>query len=708
MIPPVEIDFVARGVSDIGRAFDTIERRIAQFEGQATRSARTGATERTRVVDQERQEKERVYKKLFDDVDRMETQRKRIARQTADDEIREAKRSAREQERLEEYKLRVRIRSSELASRTIVRDMEDEARKRRMFARDAGAGVAGRSFGRMAGVASMAAGAIGIGGGFLLADSVRSQLSAERQAALLVNSATIGGKAQLDDRGAPANVANVLARASTVSKAFGVDKAELIGGMQDYVAKSSDFTGGMKNIDFFAKLSKATGTRLQDITGAAGMLKAQNRDLKPEDIRQMLMDMVEQGKQGAVEIMDLAHLAGGLGSSRGYIAGDVATNQRKLLAMAQITRTESESPEEAATAVKDLFIEAAKKANKKDAPAWLKAQLNEHGQIKSVEGLLDASLTNTKGNLGALEGIYEARGVKAFARLAPIFNNAGGGEAGIRAVHGELDPILNAHGTEGGVDQQLKTVMDQPAERFAVQLNRVKETLEVGLEPALKHLADKLPEMMPVFDHIVEKGTALAQWFADDPLKAAAELMLVKIGADITAAGIGKGINRMLETAIGGKIGGGLAIATASFAIAQAGMIAIDELADQDIRIQKARISETNEAANEAGKLFSDVRTGNLAPADLKKAQGLVADLEAKRAEQAEAAQGNGWSPISGFLGAEDRVKNANAELKNTETALQLLNKAIGTFMTALEKHSVTASNVKPAQVVPINERPSH
>ena len=329
---------------------------------------------------------------------------------------------------------RAEQRATAIAEREATRRAEVSERTaeryRRGIGRSAAAGL-GNVFG---GAATLAGGALAIGGGFAIADAVRGQMSAERAAALLSNSATIGGKTP-----AGATTPEILARASIISKETGTDKGEIIGAVQNYVAKSSDFAGGMANAGFFAKLAKASGTRLEDITGAAGILRAQNKGLSADDMKQMLLDLVEQGKQGAVEINDLAHLAGGLGSTRGLYKGSQTENQRKLLALAQITRTESESAEEAATAVKDLGSEALKKSAGKKAPAWLKA-VTKGGTIASPEELIEASLRGTGGNLGELTGIYGQRGVKAFMRLAPLYNAAGGGDKGIAAVRAEMNP----------------------------------------------------------------------------------------------------------------------------------------------------------------------------------------------------------------------------------------------------------------------------
>lgn len=660
-IDPVVIAFAVRGMQDVSRAFETVAERAARFERQTQQGAERAGKARVKGSQGEAKERERAYAKLFDSIERDEKRAQKAAEQAAkakerseekagafaareskkaaDAEIAQAKRVVAEKERLYRQLERSLARSAVQQVAAEERASAQAMRGRRAVGRRIGGIVTGSVGGLVSGAASVAGLMVGMGGGAMLVDAGRRQLGAENAAALLANSATIGGVAPKG-----ASVANILGAASQASRETGVDKGELIGAVQNYVAKSSDFSDGMENMRFFARLSKASGTKLDDITGAAGILRAQNKDLSAGDMRQMLLDLTEQGKQGAVEISDLAHLAGGLGSTRGLYAGSQTDNQRKLLALAQITRTESESPEEAATGVKDLGIEALKKANGKHAPAWLKA-VTKGGIISSPEALIDAALTGTKGNLGELEGVFGARGSKAFMRLAPIFNAAGGGAKGLAAVHGELDPILNAKGSDAQLDQQLATVMSTPAARFESAINRIRDTLEEKLEPHLERFADKLPELLPKLEAIIDEAGKLADWFADNPFMGIGAVVLAAVSKDLAAAGIGAGVKAILEKLLSGggvPIPGGGGGAGNILPVVGAGILAASVTAsiiDTDIAsregAQRQSASGTTGALVDAYGLSRKAKTGTVTAKDIAGAQAsiqqLTVETEAKR-----------------------------------------------------------------------------
>jgi hypothetical protein len=751
-IDPILIEMaLGPGFQGTLKAFDTIEKRIERFEKNASRQAQTEGRTRVNAATRERREREQMYKGLFDSISKKEKlatseaqkaakARERAAvlaaqaataatKKAADAELANARRAAREVDRLEAQKTRSRLRAAEMAGRLAARQASDEIRATERSARTwsqkgrrVGGIVSSSVGGIMSSTGSMAAAALGIGGGALLVDSARKQMSAERAAALLVNSATIGGKS------APgANVGNILGQAGQVSAEMGVDKTQLIGAVQNYVAKSSDFTGGMANMRFFAQMSKASGTPLEDITGAAGILRAQNKDLSAGDMRQMLLDLMEQGKQGAVEIPEMASLAGGLGATRGLYEGNMTENQRKLMALAQITRTEGTSAEEAMIGVKDLGSEAVTKAAKSTAPQWLVDAVDKKsGKIKGgPEKLIEAALLGTGGNLGALGAVFGQRGVRAFDRLAPLFQNAGGGKKGLAAVHAEMDPILNARGSQAQLDQQYAQVMAQPAEKFAKAVNAIEQTIQGELEPYLQRFADKLPELLPKIDAVIQEVARFAAWFSDNPMKGIGAIVMAAITKDLVSAGIGAAVKSAIAMLIGGGggvglpgvtgAGGGggvlpkLGAAVGAVAIGGAIIEATTTGAAIADRVQSATsLGASTSGANAALGLSAKARAGTVTPADIAAAESQKAALEKRAVEERDKASGSGWQPFGmGVLGMGERKSQAQGELKNTEQSIKMFADALDKARKSIEQHGESHSIVKnnPAREMPMSDR---
>ncbi len=228
------------------------------------------------------------------------------------------------------------------------------------------------------GMASLAGGVLGIGGGFAIAEIAGKELAAQKTAALLVNAVTTGG--------APppgANVASILVHASGVSRETGMGKEDVIGGMLEYSrkARGGDFEGVKANAGFFAKLSKVTGTDIRDIAGAAGTLQSQNTDLDAPQMQQMLLDVYAQGKAGSMSMIDVAAQMGTMASARSSFQGNAADNQRKLLALGQLAAPEG-SVGEAGTYVKDLAQALAHPRHVETLKQW-GVQFDKFGAVAS-------------------------------------------------------------------------------------------------------------------------------------------------------------------------------------------------------------------------------------------------------------------------------------------------------------------------------------
>ncbi len=720
-IDPVLIRFAVGGVQEVDRAFDSILKRIERTETQGQRFAREGSDAPVRTAHTEAEQRERAYQKLVKETERWEQQQTKTAEREAEKRVREtakaaakvtseevkaAEKAAKEVERLEKFKLDVRRRSSEMAGRYYEQEASAEIRahERAMRALGGGARRLGSKIGHtLGGVASMAAGALSIGGGFALADVAGKQISAEKSAALLVNSATVGGVPA-----AGASISNILGKASQVSKETGVSRGDLIDATRTYVARagSDQFGKAMENMGFFAKLSKASGTDIKDITGAAGMLQAQNKGLSQGDMKQMLLDISAQGKAGAVEISDLASLAGGLGSTRGLYQGSVTENQRKLIALAQITRTEGTSAEEAMVGVKDLGTEATKKAAGAHAPQWLKNAVDKKtGTIKGgPEQLIEAALLGTKGNLGQLTEVFGARGSKAFDRLAPLFNQAGGGQAGIEAIRKEMAPIMGAKGSEANLSAEYAQTQT-PGERLSKVWNELEVTVGQRLEPALLKLADKAPQIADLFGTIIDAGGKFAEFLLDNPYEGVGAIVGLAVAKDLAGA------------AIGTKAGAAIAAALAALEL---GKLLIDSVDSADIKAQQVTLATAVEAGNVAGKLTAETQAGTVTAADVREAErvkhGLEGTIAGKQDEggpglfaKAAGFVGGAWSSgkEGGLAGGQEGVRLVEQKyagsLKNLTDQHDRLTKSIDKADASLRKLATTSGEA--ARHLPIDQR---
>jgi|GEM_PF-2975309 len=593
MAAPVYIDFVARGMPDIQRAFRSVHDTIA-----------AGERTTTRVVSQGRSAKEREYQRLAREADRWAKQAQRDTERAEQAKVRARERAARaasqtfsretrEAERAEQAKVRaaeksaaaiarIRERSATMAGQYAERQAREEARAAQRWSRGAARAEArqlrenerfgDRWGGRIMSATSNAVGMVRsgatrlagtmmqLGGGYSLADSLSESANLERSAALLSNSAYLPGKNQRPD------VAKIVAQARAASVATGLDANELVEGTRAYVAKSSDFAGGMGNMQFFGKLAKSSGTSFGDVAKTAGILRVQNKNLDESAMKQLLLDVVMQGKQGAVEFEDLARSAGKITRTSSSFAGNQTDNQRKLLGLAQIAIRTSGSVDESATVLSNLSADATKHADKVGAVIG-KDFLNDRGQIaKGPEEFLADVMEKTGGNMAKIQSMgFGARSMKMFQALAPTFEEAetqagrgtaAGRAAGRAAVLKDIGAVTTAKYDENTLEQDFGVVMKTSAEGFERAVRTLKAEVGDKLIPEFAKFIPIMQRLTPTLQRFLDGVVKVADWATEHPFAGLAAAVTLSITSELAKAAIGDLIKRAISGSLGGAGGG--------------------------------------------------------------------------------------------------------------------------------------------------------
>ena len=753
---PVVLDFAVRGLADVGRAFDSVSARMARLEKDSTRQSEQGSKQRIKSAEQEAKLREREAARVQKAVERAERQQTReaeaearrrqgivrkssemagrYAAEQARTEQREAEKATRAIEREAERRQRIQQRSAEMAGRLAARQAAEEiaaqkrshgiwgARGRRI------GGIAAGSVGSLVGgAASIATATLGIGGGMMLADAARREMSAQQQAALLVNTVTTGSVAP---QGASVNA--ILGQAGQMSKELGIDKTELIGGALEYSrkARGGDFRGAMANMGFFAKMAQVTGADINDIASAAGTLQSQNPSLDAKGMQQMLLDVYAQGKQGSMSMVDVAKQMGTLASTRSSFQGDMATNQRKLLALGQLAAPEG-TVEEAGTYIKDLSQALSKPKDLATLKRW-GVRTDKFGAVESPENLVESVFRGSGGDMSKIAAVFGARGVPLFRALEGSFKGAGGGEAGISAVLQQMATVTGATMTPEQLQAQHAQIMDTPAEKMKVALNKMTETIGEKLEPKMAHFADvTLPKLMPVFESIIDEASKFADWFADNPIKGVGAIVLAAITKDLAAAGIGAAVRAAIGALLSSAAGGGavasgasrlaagaggaagvaLPVALAGAAGGVAAMYAVNKDVEGQANAQRAGISRILEDTN----LASRIRGGKATAADIAKAQAEATSLEGAWSQKGKEItnpklSGDEWLTVglAKVTGQGDKADELiAAKQRAAAKEYELMGATVRDLTAALANLSKTASSADPKRNVPIAQRPA-
>ena len=641
-IAPVIIRFGLEGVQDAEQALQRLSKSLADVERGGAAAAMKGADDRIKARKKEVDESIKLEEHFGKTKDKVAQDSFRSAQKALEQETREAEREftkrERDAERAAERLNRIDEQAARKRANTMIREAErahaEMEQMQRRYASHVGGAVSSSASRLMSGASMVMGAAAGIGGGFAIADVIRDRGAAEKQAALLVNTVTTGNT---PPQGADVN--SILDAASSTAIATGMSKSDVVSGALEYSrkAKGGDFQGAMANMGFFAKMSAATGASVTDIASAAGTLQSQNTDLSSGEMQQMLLNVYAQGKQGSMSMVDVAKQMGTLASTRSSFAGDVSKNQMTLMALGQLAAPEG-SIEEAGIGVKNLALEAGKHSDELRA---MHVKFNSRGQMESPEQLIEQVFRGTGGDMTKIEKIFGARGSKVFQALSGTFNNAGGGEAGIEAIHGAMANVSGATMTAEQLDKQVTQMMSTPSERIARSFAMVREDLESKLAPALEHFAvETLPRMLPYIERAINVFDSLASALADNPIKGLGliiggfmlkELAAAHVGfvikevvmQSISGAGIGPALlavtSAPLAAAVTGIIG-----ALAALGLAIGGYMAIKEANKQDVDSQNKGAGRMAEAESLVGK----ARAGKATPEDMRRLKELRGQIE--------------------------------------------------------------------------------
>ena len=536
--------------------------------------------------------------------------------------------------------------------------------------------------GLMRGGTALASTALQLGGGFNVQDTLHEKMQLDRRATLLSNKDPSG-------RHLGAGYVTNLTRKASI--ATGMDEGQLLGAWEAYADKTGDCKGGAKNMEFVGKLSKATGADVGEIAKTAGLLRVQNKDLDEKGVKEMLLNVVAQGRSGAVDFGELAGHASSITKSSSAFAGDQATTQRKLLALSQVgVRTGSVA--EAATMISNLSQDAGKHSASVNALLGHNA-FNEKGQIADApERFLADVIAASGGNRQKLQAAgFGARSIKLFDALLPTFNAEeqkalkGGKskkeatEQARQAVLTDIGQFTDAKYGENELQKDFTEVMSSSAEKFEEAVRQMKRTVADELVPALIPLIGAIREATPHVRDLLVNLTALASWASRNPLAAAFAGVGLMVGkaiiAEYASAKVGEFVKSLLSGG-GGGVGGGSVPGKLGkgLAVVGAGLVAGEltkEWVDEGVKTDEEKRTARRAHMLEGNELAAAARRGALTPEQRARAKIVAGQLDRDQkdlADEMDPSKAPLWKQVTGtfanVLGGDDAKAAQQTEQK--------------------------------------------
>lgn len=459
---------------------------VADELEKQTKQQATEQRAQTKAAEREARQRAAAEKEALRDVDRATKQaareRERAAQMAARSAVKAAKESAAEQTRIQQQTLKEAERSA--------------------AARDRFASRASGTLFR--GAASAARAAIGVAGSLARGMGVDTDLGSaftkntdlQTRAVQLSNSGYMPGKNYRQ------NPQTIVDKSRDVANATAMDAGDVMGGMQKFVGKTGDLRAAQDMIGELARLSKATGTNLEDMADAAADVFTQTGSA--EKTVAVMKAIAAQGKEGAVEIKDLADQMAKVAGAASQFEGDSGKNIALFGALAQFARQKGAASTATQAATSTLAFQSTfGKGARLDA--FKKYKVNTDGaggKVRNAEDIIVDALVATKGNKRKFNEMFassQAQRVTDPFRTSFLdkFDKAKGTEQerlaqAAQETRAEFDRLRDSTMSEQELTDSFNAAMDTAGSRAQLFNNAIQQNadkLQNALYPALIALA---------------------------------------------------------------------------------------------------------------------------------------------------------------------------------------------------------------------------
>lgn len=676
MPAPVVVRFAVAGMSEVDSACASMSQRLRKMNEQIANDSKKSTAKRVQNtrqgVDLELKEVEKwvARSKAADDKwvadnQKAQDQRARNAEKTASRLNKIQEKYTKEAQKLDAQAAR----DAERAQQAVTRTHEREAKRREQIDQKASSSASRAAhkivqpFGRAArstiGTVGGVVGGLGAASAsMMIGASLMDTMALQGQANLLVNSTR--------DKGGNATqtVGGLTGEAQSLAGKYGVGAGDVMKGMNVVAARaggSKGLTAYRSDIEDITKTAVAFGVSMEDMGGVVAA--ALNAGVKPgEEMRQLIQDIAAMGKDGAVEIKDLASELAKLGGSGKMTNLSAGTMLRRQVGMAQVAADAAVSPEESRTAIVDLMrdintnarhlkgagINVYDKNNMMNDPAQLLAETMD---VAMKKGISVRGRGQVKGS-EALGAIFTGSSHKIVESLMADYNK--GGKEGVMArINAASGAQLAPGERDAGVAQMLKDP--------STQLRMAMETLKADIGNVL---LPELVKLAPVLSSVTKSFAQLVAWAAQNPFSALTSVFGGYLAKELAAVGMSKmfeaGIKEILMTVSGGPNGtpgvngatGGVpgkiaAIGTIALTAAAVYLTAtkvIDEISDTSKRKGASEFSTLTGAENTLRVLGS--KKGALTAEELSTAKAARESIAGIQEDRSSSGLGKAWKRL--------------------------------------------------------------
>lgn len=362
----------------------------------------------------------------------------------------------------------------------------------------------------------VAAGAIGLGTmvvGAVLRESMKVQALANR---ISINARLPGQKA-VD----PTELRKEFEE--TAKATPGVKAEDVATGMLNYVNLTGDLQTGRKMSGTFAKVSQASGAKMEDVSTTAASL-SQKFGIKSEaEMQQAFASMVAIGKTGAMPIDQIAAQFSKISAAAQRFGFSGAKGVNELAGLVNISRTATGGPEQASVALEEGLSHIIQNAMK------LKGQgvnvFDKKGHTRDIQDVLVDMVSKVGGKNMALKKIQlqEYMGIEGVRAISPLmstyentFQNTKGTDAekvkaAVSALRDQLHGAIDSTAKWSDVEQDAAQVQQSTGAQLEAAWQNLVSNVSEKVVPAFTNLVPKLLQLVPLIEPVGEAFVAIAE-----------------------------------------------------------------------------------------------------------------------------------------------------------------------------------------------------
>lgn len=763
-MPAISVEFQTSGVKHVREAFGSIVKAQQEMERQVNRSIANEGKARqkgaasseqlaekryralTKTLDKEAKDADKVAhrkakseeKAAADAVKANEHRFNAIVRRLNEEQRNEEKIAAnkmRARERLERESLKMQLRMAAERGRVVDQEVRAEIEKRKRVTGAVSGRIVNSTKNALGAVGNAAGALLAVGGGFSAADAIQTSVKNRGKATDLELQS--GGAVKRDE---------ILAKASGIGNAMGMETGAVIEGLDAFVAKSGDVKAGFALIQQLVELATATGADLGELSRTAGIVHMGTGGDTEKTMGQM-RTLAGAGRAGSVDMRELSQYAGRISAGatqfadKGKAFGQLSTIVQQAAATGGATAA-PEATEAVARLSGDIY------KHEESFKALKIGVRDKTGKfLRDPMEIIKESIAKTGGDAGQLKELYGEQSYRAVAGYQDVFNRraqevraAGGKEpaaqaAGLEAIDVAFKKIADASLKEEQVKAEASRRIQEADKQLEMVLNQLREAVGRELVPEFIRMIPIIRDAIPAFAKLLKHVAEAAEWFSAHPFAGLGLTVAGSITKDLAGAGIGMAVKAALVAMMGGgatgtvggaagtMAAGGSGVAATLGAAGVGGALGVGAGLLLTERASAAQLGASNAAIGGALTNASAIAdTRGMAPADRLAAQkAALAKVQSDIAAAEKAKSDAGPGMLVNFLGraqnaagiegadigaAQASEQNAFAiTLKTLNEQMQKLNGAIKQSEDALKSHATTTSKAPspigdPARVV--------